>query len=394
MKRFFRVVLILLLLAALAAGGWYLYTRYAGKEEGEAVYVTPVSEITGKGYTGLYARYSGVVEARNVVTVDPEKDMTVKECFVKAGDIVQEGTPLFMYDTNSLTLSYEQLLIDIITLENKITKSESDIESYEKKLAKAKKNAKHSYELKITTAELEKKKSVFELEDKQKAAEKVRQALENSTVLSPCAGRIRSVANANGSDPYENMSGDSSGYISLISGSEYCVKGTVSEQSVYTLYTGMPVIIRSRVNERETAAGTIYKIDTEQAVSTPNYYGYAGESASKYAFYVSVPEQNGFIIGQHVILEAGASPEGEAEEGLYLPEYYLVTEESGTFVYAADATAHIEKRAVTTGKYDAERCAWEITAGLALTDALAMPDGTVSVGAKAAAVAYSGAEAE
>lgn len=398
MKKFFRFLLILALLAGLGYGGYWLYTRYAAPEDaGETVSVTSVSAITGMGATGAYQRYTGVVEARNVETVNPGKDMTVAECYVKAGDTVTKGAPLFSYDTDSLTLSYEQLLIDITTLENKIAENESTIASNEKKLAKAKANQKKTYELKISTAELEKKKNLFELEDKQASAEKVRSALENATVYSPCAGRVRSVkSDSISSDPYASMmESDSDGYITIISGSEFCVKGTVSEQSVATLYQGMPVLIRSRLDENDVTPGEIYKIDTDQTVQNQNSYYYmggSGESASKYAFYVSVPAENGFLIGQHVLLEAGAAGETPAE-GLFLPAYYLVEEDGGTFVYAEGRDGRIEKRAVTTGAVDEAAYTVEILSGLSPQDKIAFPAENVKPGMKTGETVYAEAEA-
>lgn len=394
MKRFLRFLLVLLLLGGLAAGGWYFYTRYQTPEEGDAVYVTSVAEIAGLGYTGLHARYTGVVEARNIVTVNPGKEMEVEECYVRAGDTVYEGTPLFRYDTNSLTLSYEQLLIDISTLENKIAKNETTIESSQKKLERAKQSEKKTLELKIATADLERKKSLFELEDKQAKADSVGKALENSVVCSPCAGRIRSVNDGNtAADPYASA-GDAAGegYVTIISGSEFCVKGTVSEQSVYTLYQGMPVLIRSRLDENDTVAGEIYKIDTDQTVAQQNYYymGGGGETAGRYAFYVSVPSGHHLIIGQHVLLEAGAAE--AAAEGLFMPSCYLQEEDGQHFVYAAGADGRIEKRVVGTGAVREEEGIVEILSGLSAEDAVAFPDESVKPGDMTARAVFGGAE--
>ncbi|MDO4852180.1 MAG: hypothetical protein Q4A88_02015, partial [Clostridia bacterium] len=134
---------ILLLMIVLLIGGYFAATRLfgiqipllqsaedtvrgwfggaAGKEE--TAYVQSVANILGVGYTGHSNRYSGVVEAKDVIEINPDTDLKIAERFVEAGDAVNEGMALFSYDVDSLTLSYEQLLIDITGLENTIRTS-------------------------------------------------------------------------------------------------------------------------------------------------------------------------------------------------------------------------------------------------------------------------------
>ena len=77
MKTFFKILLTLLILGGLGYGGWYAYNRYFAEVPQEGtVYVQSVSVITGVGPAGQRTRYSGVVEAKNVIEIDPDKDLT------------------------------------------------------------------------------------------------------------------------------------------------------------------------------------------------------------------------------------------------------------------------------------------------------------------------------
>ena len=130
---FLKILITLIILAALGAGGYYAYLHFFSGETAEGtVYVQTVTAITGIGPAGVNNRYTGVVEAKNVIDIDPDKNLTIKECFVSAGDKVAEGTPLFCYDLDSLQLSYEQLKLDILGLENDIKTGGEKLESLKK----------------------------------------------------------------------------------------------------------------------------------------------------------------------------------------------------------------------------------------------------------------------
>ena len=387
-KKKHKVLLPVLIAVAvlLIVGGCLYYFVLRGDDTSGGVAVTTVSEASELGYTGLNARYSGIIQPRDTVAVNPKEGLTVAECYVKAGDTVKAGDPLFRYDVNALTLSYEQLLIDITGLENTIKTDAEQLESLDAKIAKAKESKLYDLKMKRSTVELEKKKAEFELVEKQESAATMKEALDNAEVLSPCDGRIKSVNStaSSASDPYSYYadSSSSSDYITIICGNDYCVKGTVSEQAVFSLQEGQAVTIRSRTDETDVRPGEIYLVNTTETEKNTDSYYYdsgSGESASKYAFYVSVESIDGLIIGQHVYIEMGGT--ASAEDGaIWLPEYYLLFTDDGTYVYAADANGRIERRAVTLGDYNEETCCYQILAGLTGEDRIAFPDDTVTVG--------------
>lgn len=395
MKTFLKVLLTLLILGGLGYGGWYAYNTYFAEvpQEGTA-YVQSVSVITGVGPAGQRNRYSGVVEAKNVVKVDPDKDLTVKECFVSAGDRITEGAPLFSYDVESMQIAFEQLQLDILGLENGIQTGEAKVESLKKKLAAAKEFKKYEIQMDIQTEELEIRKKAYELTGKRKQAEDMAAALENTVVHSPVTGTVRSVKSnddSSGQDYYGyGGTTEETAYITIVAGNDYCVKGTVSEQTIHTLQEGMDVRIMSRVDD-SVWAGRIYKINTEETKQNANRYYYydsgSGEQASKYDFFVELDTNEGLLMGQHVYIELGTG-EGGAADALVLPLYYVAEIEGEPFVYAANEENRIEKRAVVLGDRDEENGTVIILEGLSYLDRIAFPDETVQVGMLASETAY------
>ncbi len=389
---FWKILLTLLILGGLGYGGWYAYGRFFAEVPQEGtIFVQSVATITGVGPAGVNNRYSGVVEAKNVVKVDPDKNLTVKECLVAAGDKVQQGSPLFRYDVDSMQLAYEQLQLDILGLENGIQTGHEKVENLTLQLERARENRKYDIQMNIQTEELEIRKKEYELSGKRKQAEDMEKALKNSTIYSPVAGTIRSVKSGdNGSAQYGYGGGEEeSAYITIVAGNDYCVKGTVSEQTIRTLQEGMPVRVTSRVDD-EMWLGRIYRINTEETKQTNRYYYYdegSGERASKYDFFVELDSIEGLLMGQHVYIEPGAE-DTETTDELRLPVYYLVREGDDAFVYAADGDGRIEKRPVILGNEDEETGTVAILEGLGYLDRIAFPDETVQVGMAVSETSY------
>lgn len=381
-----KVIVLLLVLGLLGGGAYWLYQRGFGKDEGSA-YVQSVAEIAGLGPVGMKAQYNGVVEAKDVIEINPSANMTVKECFVSTGSKVNEGDPLFRYDVDDLTLSHAQLLIDITGMENGLRTNREQLESLNKRLEKAKEKDRYGIELEIQTIELDIKKAEFDLADKQQKAEEMQTLIDASVVFSPVTGTVRSVRDDTQSDPFGYGGSGSNAYISIIAGTDFCVKGTVNEQTIYTLYPGMPVLIRSRVSDA-VYRGTIYRIDTDSTASEQPVYYYdgGGDRASKYAFYVEPESIEGLMVGQHVLIDLNTAEQTDA--ALKLPAAFLMQEDGTFYAWAADATGHIEKRKVEVGAYDEMDETYEILSGLSAKDRIAFPDDTVHEGMLATETAF------
>ena len=126
------IVIVLLL----TAGGGIYYHFFRGSLEGDVgtAYVQSVADITGMGNVGSSALYRGIVEAKDVIEINPENDMRILKCYVETGSKVTEGDPLFAYDVEDLKLQHAQLLIDITGLENGLRTNREQLETLNKKL--------------------------------------------------------------------------------------------------------------------------------------------------------------------------------------------------------------------------------------------------------------------
>ena len=397
------IVCIIVGVLALLIGAYFLATRVLhvqlpftlpfdqSANNEETVSVQSVANILGVGYTGKNNRYSGVVEAKEVVEINPDSNLTIEKCYVKAGDPVSVGTELFRYDVDSLNLTYEQTLIEITGLENTIKASTEEVEALQKRIEKAKADRQYELKLQLQEIELTLKRSQYELKSKQEQAAAQKAAIEDSVVKSPVAGKVRSVREENNDNGMFGASQESNAYITIVVGSNYCVKGKVNEQTVHTLQEGMPVTIRLRTDAEKTYRGEIYRINTEEPVQENSgiyYDGGSGERSSKYYFYVSCDSFDGLFMGQHVYIELGEPTEDEGK--MMLPTYYVADLQGAPYVYAADARGRIEKRSVSIGTVNEEAGTVEIISGLSFTDKIAYPDdATVKVGMQAVETTYS-----
>lgn len=381
------IIVIVLILALGGGAAYYYYTTHLSGQAGTA-YVQTVASITGLGNVGQNALYSGIVEAKDVIKIDPQNDLRIAECFVESGSKVKEGDPLFRYDVDDLTLSHAQLLIDITGMENALRTDNEELESLNKRLERAKESAQYEIKLRIQTIELEIKKTEYDLKDKQAKAAELQALIDASIVTSPVSGTVRSVRDNSGENPFGYMDGGDTSYITIVAGTDYCVKGTVNEQTVYTLFEGMPVLIRSRVDDT-VQNGTIYKINTDTTDSsarTEMYYGGGGEQSSRYSFYVEPESIEGLLIGQHVLIDLNTNV---ADDGaLLLPAAYLMQENGRFYVWAANADNRIEKREITVGEYHEDVESYAVEGGLKLKDRIAFPDDTVHAGMLASETMY------
>ena len=380
-------IIVIVLLLALGGGAYYhfFYLR-AGSEAGTA-YVQSVAEITGMGNVGTGAMYRGIVEAKEVIDINPQSEMRIQKRFVETGSKVKEGDPLFVYDVEDLKLQHAQLLIDITGLENGLRTNRDELETLNKKLERAKESQIYELKLKIQTLDLEIRKAEYDLKDKQQKAQDMQALIDASTVFSPVSGTVRSVRDESQENPFGFSDTQSTAYISIVAGTDYCVKGTVSEQTVRTLYEGMPVLVRSRVDE-STYPGTIYKINNDAAESGQSgYYDMGmGESSSKYAFYVELETIEGLMIGQHVFIDMNVAAESDSR--LMLPASFVMQEGDRYFVWAADVNNRIEKREIRVDAYDEETECWQVLGGLNLKDRIAFPDDTIRAGMNAVETNY------
>lgn len=370
------MISILVIVIAVVIG--VFVSRGSSSSDGLTAYVDSVSMITGLGSSsGLMNRYSGVVEPQETVQINRNQERKIKELYVNVGDKVEEGTELFAYDTDEISLNLSQAELELERLSASITSLKEQVKLLNSQKASVSTEEKLEYTSQILNTENELKRAEYDVKSKQVEIDQLKSSLENSVVKSTVAGIVKSISE-NGMDMY----GQSEAYITLLSTKDYRIKGKVSEQNVWLLQTEQPVIIRSRVDETQTWNGVITSVDLENTESSNNntsYYGESGESATTYPFYIELESAAGLILGQHVYIELD-NGQDEVKDGVWLYDYYLVHEDDKAYVWVATDKNKLEKREVQLGEFDEEWMRYEIVDGLTMEDYIAFPDERLSEG--------------
>ena len=368
-------LIIILLLGAAAAVYWFKFRNNGttASKDARVVYVQKVDEIVNAGHVGLETRYMGIVESQETKSVNKDSSKTVKEIFVKVGDSVKEGDELFIYDTQEMELQLEQLNLDLQGIYNNIASTSATIDDLvNQRNSATSEDERLSLTSQINSYNASLNEENYSLSIKQLEIQKQEESIKQAAVTAPMDGMIKSINQNSTSDGYGSDNGND-GFITIMAEGDFRIKGTVSEQNIYSLNQGTPIIIRSRVND-DIWHGTITKIDLEPQKNDDSYYymGGGGESASKYSFYVNPDTTEGLMLGQHLYLEVD-NGQTVAKNGLYLPSYFLMLEEGGYFVWK-QVNDHIEKTEVKVGEYDETTDTYEIQSGLTEEDFIAYPD--------------------
>jgi len=363
MKRLLSLLLCLMLLISLSACG--------GEEESAAVQA--VSMIAGGGST-MVERCAGKVVSGETAKLQKDADKKVLEVLVKEGDMVEEGDILFRYDAAAMELDLEKLKLELQGLENTIVTASADIEELERQKAMVYVTNQLSYTIQIDSKKADLREAEYNKAIKAREIANMEEALKATDIAAPISGRVMSVNET----PAAGGEGQSDAFITVMDVSRYRVQGTLNELNLGTLYEGMSVLIRSRMDENTVWQGVIESIDWENPVSGNGsqmyYIGPTDEmtSSSKYPFYVTLDNIDGLILGQHIYVEPDYG-QSRRTEGLWLPEWYICDADSSPWVWAANSRDKLEKRSVVLGDEDAELGLRQIVSGLSLTDYIAFP---------------------
>lgn len=385
------ILIIVLLVLAGAAGAIYyvLHNKKASNEE--LVYATKISDLNG-GYDLTESRYMGTVESQEVKGVNRDSDKKVKELYVKEEDEVKAGDVLFEYDTESMELQLRQLELELTSINNNIATLNQQIASLTAEKAAAPAEEQLSYSAQIQNLQAQVNQANYDASAKQLEIDRQKLSMENTKVVAPMDGIIKTINENNSTsssdDDSSNSNSDngsdstSNAYITIMAKGDYRIKATASELTVRSMSEGQSMIIRSRVDD-STWTGTVTKIDLEHPDNGNNndYYMSSGTTATKYPFYISLDSTDGLMLGQHVYVEADYG-QGDVKEGLWLDEYYIMQEDDGAYVWAENAKGYIEKRKVELGEYDENMMRYEIVSGLTEDDYIAYPEERVKEGMK------------
>ena len=352
-----------------------------------AVYMDLVSTIAELGSgTGQIERFGGVVEPQETREYKLDSDRTVKKCYVKEGDMVEKGDKLFTYDVVKTENELEQEKINLERMENQAKTTEAKKGELEKKKAQANTPEK---QLEVLVEENTIKQEELALKQQKIKITALEEQIKNATVYSDMEGIVKSI---NDSMDTDSMTGESSAYITLLKTGTYRVKASVNEQNRLLINKGISMLVFSRVESGRLWHGTVTEIKSDQGSSgnesSDMYSGENSSGSTDYPFYVELENSDDLMLGQHVYLEQDVGQEN-AKEGLWLDDYYIVTEDGNTFVWAASDDNKVEKRTVKLGDADEELQQHQILSGLTVDDYICVPQENLEEGLP---VSYNNAE--
>lgn len=364
------IILISACLLIVVIGIYFLFSKGNNNQN---IYVQKVSTIIGSSYTEN--RYSGVVESSETVDINQDGNKSITDMYVKAGQKVSKGDKLFSYDTTEAANSIAQKKLDIEAQNNEIQAQNNTIADYKAELNKG--GDKVEIQARINDASYAIRQAQNTIKATQTEIEQLNKQIENSTVLSTIDGIIKEVNKDGGTDE----SGNQKPLVSITQTTDFRVKGSISEMG--TISEGTSVIVRSRVNEDQIYKGTITKVETDPQSNSNNSFNGAdsSESASKYPFYVSLDNNKGLMLGQHVYIEAD-NGQSTKKKGIWLDASFIVSDDNGNSYVWVSERGKLKKRKVELGKTDEETFATKIKSGLSVDDYIAWADDSYSEGMK------------
>ena len=347
-------------------------------EDGAAVYVQSVQELSGMSAVSAGDKFPGMVVSENVTEIKRDSDKAIAELLVKEGDDVTEGQVLFSYDTDELQLTLDKQRLELEQLNAMVENYTSQIAQLETEKANASSSDQLRYTVEIQTLQVDLKEAELNINAKKTEIARSEAVLENVEVTSPVTGRVQSI-NESGMDSY----GNPAAYITIQQAGSYRIKGTMGELQMGAIMEGVRVKILSRTDETKSWTGMVTLVDYESATQGSDmdmYYGVATDpmsSSSKYPFYVELDSTEGLLLGQHVYIQVDI---GEQEiSGLGLSSFFVVWDEDGSTYVWAEKNGKLEKRSVVLGDYDPMTDTYLVLEGLSETDYVAFPDPEICV---------------
>ena len=371
MKKKTKIIILISACILIAVIG--IYFLFPKESNNQNIYVQKVSTIIGSSYTEN--RYSGVVESSETVDINQDGNKSITDMYVEAGQKVSKGDKLFSYDTTEASNSIAQKKLDIEAQNNEIQAQNNTIADYKAELNKG--GDKVEIQARINDARFAIRQAQNTIKATQTEIDQLNKQIENSTVLSTIDGIIKEVNKDGGTDE----SGNQKPLVSITQTTDFRVKGSISEMG--TISEGTSVIVRSRVNEDQIYKGTVTKVETDpQSNSNNNFYGAdSSESASKYPFYVSLDNNKGLMLGQHVYIEAD-NGQSTKKKGIWLDASFIVSDDNGNSYVWVSEKGKLKKRKVELGNTDEETYTTKIKSGLSVDDYIAWADDSYSEGMK------------
>ena len=370
-------IIVALVAAALCAAVFFIVKTFLKEDKGDSVvYVTPVSRLTDKFLLGQNI-YAGIVVTQGEVTVNNEDGNRISDYYVKEGDTVTVGTPLFKYDVNALQDSLTSKEIARDRAKIALESAQKARDDAQKALNEADSGTRAAAELGLRDAELGLEEARLTFEKAEKSVNEASARIGNATVLSEIDGTVSKVTKAdygNQSSTDSESSAMGGPVITIEKSGNLQVKLTLSELDFNSIEDGMEVTVQSRTDESKMWTGTIKKAALTESTDSKE----STESQQTNLAYVTVDNSDGMVSGQHVKVTKKA--DGNEDKRIFIdPSYIVDAEKSNPYVWADDGTGLLEKRKVQLGGKDDEG-KYEILSGIGLTDAIVLPSDDLAVG--------------
>ena len=376
------------ILACAGLGGYVLLNQVNQKQAMQMVdnkidSLTVQDAVNNSKKTSLVL--SGEVVANN----------SIKEVFVKNGDTVTQGQPLFSYVTsqeltaqsaqydaqakaNSITAAqtsasikwetYNRKLANLNTLKNKYNSSKDEslldqIKSAEDELAQALSDAK--------TADNEVTNAQIEAEKAQVTAQTESDRMKYDTVTADTAGTITSM---NEDLPTQSKAKkEEETFIEIMDKSKTLIKGSVSEFDREKLSVGQRVDVVDRKDPKKRWSGTVTQVGTLTTANTGNSNGgnkqQENPNQGKFPYTVELDQGGEMpLVGSHSYVNV---VENAPEAGkVVVNKAYTFSKNGKTYVWKVEGKK-VKMKEVKTKKVS-DRLV-EITEGLTMQDTISTP---------------------
>jgi ATP-binding cassette transporter-like protein len=387
------------ILACAGLGGYVLLNQVNQKQAMQMVdnkidSLTVQDAVNNSKKTSLVLSGEVVANNSSKVKIDPSKG-EVKEVFVKNGDTVTQGQPLFSYVTsqeltaqsaqydaqakaNGITTAqtsasikwetYNRKLANLNTLKNKYNSSKDEslldqIKSAEDELAQALSDAK--------TADNEVTNAQIEAEKAQVTAQTESDRMKYDTVTADTAGTITSM---NEDLPTQSKAKkEEETFIEIMDKSKTLVKGTVSEFDREKLSVGQRVDIVDRKDPKKRWSGTVTQVGTLTTANAGNNNGgnkqQENPNQGKFPYTVELDQGGEMpLVGSHSYVNV---VENAPEAGkVVVNKAYTFSKNGKTYVWKVEGKK-VKMKEVKTKKVS-DRLV-EITEGLTMKDTISTP---------------------
>lgn len=387
------------ILACAGLGGYVLLNQVNQKQAMQMVdnkidSLTVQNAVNNSKKTSLVLSGEVVANNSSKVKIDPSKG-EVKEVFVKNGDTVTQGQPLFSYVTsqeltaqsaqydaqakaNGITTAqtsasikwetYNRKLASLNALRNKYNSSKDEslldqIKSAEDELAQALSDAK--------TADNEVTNAQIEAEKAQVTAQTESDRMKYDTVTADTAGTITSM---NEDLPTQSKAKkEEETFIEIMDKSKTLVKGTVSEFDREKLSVGQRVDIVDRKDPKKRWSGTVTQVGTLTTANAGNSNSgnkqQENPNQGKFPYTVELDQGGEMpLVGSHSYVNV---VENAPEAGkVVVNKAYTFSKNGKTYVWKVEGKK-VKMKEVKTRKVS-DRLV-EITEGLTMQDTISTP---------------------